>query len=351
MMHIIANRPGGSAKIFPLRPTGLPAMPASRPLAPKHPRRPPVCLLLPLLLAACSGHGPEGYQGYAEGEYVRVAAPYAGRLDRLQLQRGATAAKDAPLFVLEQENEAASRREAEERLNASQARLANLQTGRRAPELAAIEAQEAQARAAAALSAAQLQRQKKLFDAGFIGKEALDQVSTAAERDRQRVRELQAQLDTANLPARAQEIQAAEKDVASARAVLEQAQWRLAQKSVAAPVAGLVQDTFYVAGEWVPAGMPVVSLLPPQNIKLRFFVPETAVGGLKTGQDLSATCDGCAAPIPAKISYIAPQAEYTPPVIYSKESRAKLVFLVEARPTPADALKLHPGQPVDVVLK
>ena len=318
---------------------------------PLKPCKPLIVLPVILFLVACSGHGPESYQGYAEGEYIRIAAPYAGRLDHLQVQRGATAAKDSPLFVLEQENEAASRREAEERLKATEARLANLQSGRRAPELAAIRAQEAQARAAALLSAAQLQRQKRLFDAGFIGKEGLDQAVAAAERDRQRVAELQAQLETANLPARSQEIRAAEKDVASARAVLEQAQWRLGQKSVAAPVAGLVQDTFYVAGEWVPAGAPVVSLLPPQNIKLRFFVPETGIGALKVGQEVSAACDGCPAAIPAKISYIAPQAEYTPPVIYSKESRAKLVFLVEARPAPADATKLHPGQPVDVILK
>ncbi len=310
-------------------------------------------LLLPsaLLLAACSGHGPEGYQGYAEGEYVRVAAPCAGRLERLAIQRGATAAKDAPLFVLEQENEAASRREADERLNASLARLANLRTGRRAPELAAIHAQEAQAMAAAALSTAQFQRQKKLFEAGFIGKDALDQAGAAAERDRQRVLELQALLETANLPARAQEIHAAERDVASARAVLEQARWRQGQKNVASPVAGLVQDTFYVAGEWVPAGAPVVSLLPPGNLKLRFFIPETKIGALRLGQDVSVTCDGCPAPMAAKISYIAPQAEYTPPVIYSKESRSKLVFLIEARPLPADALKLRPGQPVDIVLE
>ena len=307
--------------------------------------------LLLLLLAACSGHGPDGYQGYAEGEYVRVASPYAGRLDRLQVQRGDSVAKDAPLFVLEQENEAAVRREAEERLKAAEARLANLQTGRRPPELAAIRAQEAQARAAATLSAAQLQRQKKLFDAGFIGKEGLDEATAALERDRQRISELQAQLDTANLPARPREIQAADKDVTSARAVLDQAQWRLGQKSVASPAAGLVQDTFYVAGEWVPAGVPVVSVLPPANLKLRFFVPETVVGALRLGQAVSAACDGCPAPVPAKISYIAPQAEYTPPVIYSKESRAKLVFLIEARPAPADALKLHPGQPLDVVVK
>ena len=111
----------------------------------------------------------------------------------------------------------------------------------------------------------------------------------------------------------------------------------------------LVQDTYYSEGEWVAAGNPVVSLLPPGNIKLRFFVPETEVGALKIGQAVRATCDGCAAPIAATITYISRQAEFTPPVIYSREQRAKLVFLIEARPEAADAVKLKPGQPLDVL--
>ena len=93
-----------------------------------------------------------------------------------------------------------------------------------------------------------------------------------------------------------------------------------------------MHDTLYSEGEWVAAGNPVVSLLPPGNLKLRFFVPETAVGALKLGQAVRAACDGCSAPIAAKISYISRQAEFTPPVIYSREQRAKLVFLIEARP-------------------
>jgi HlyD family secretion protein len=95
----------------------------------------------------------------------------------------------------------------------------------------------------------------------------------------------------------------------------------------------------------------VVSLLPPQNIKLRFFLPEEKLGTVKAGQAVSVSCDGCGAPIPARISYIATGPEYTPPILYSKDSRAKLVFLIEARPSPADAERLHPGQPVDVRLK
>ncbi|MDD5297936.1 MAG: HlyD family efflux transporter periplasmic adaptor subunit [Rhodocyclaceae bacterium] len=314
-------------------------------------RTSPTTALLVLLIAACSRPESGSLQGYAEGEYVRVAAPYAGRLEKLDAQRGTTVTKNAPLFVLEQENEAAGRREAEERLKTAQARHANLLTGRRAPELDAIGAEEDQARVAQKLSEAQLQRQEKLFAAGFIGREMLDQARTAAERDRQRVRQASAQLQTARLPARPEEIHAAERDVAAAKAALAQADWRLGQKTVASPVAGLVQDTLYVAGEWVPAGSPVVSLLPPQNIKLRFFLPEDKLGSVKTGQEVSVSCDGCGAPISARISFIATGPEYTPPVIYSKESRAKLVYLVEARPAPNDAPRLHPGQPVDVVLK
>jgi HlyD family secretion protein len=138
--------------------------------------------------------------------------------------------------------------------------------------------------------------------------------------------------------------------VDAARAQLAQNQWRLDQKAQAAPEAALVQDTFFSQGEWVPAGNPIVSLLPPRNIKLRFFVPEQRVGSLKLGQPVTVACDGCGAPIPAAISFVSPAPEYTPPVIYSKESRAKLVFLVEAKPKPEEAVRLHPGQPVDVAL-
>ena len=136
----------------------------------------------------------------------------------------------------------------------------------------------------------------------------------------------------------------------AARAQLAQTNWRVEQKSQDAPQAGLVYDTFFVQGEWVPAGRPVVSLLPPGNIKLRFFVPETAVGAIKVGQHVTVSCDGCGTPIPATVSYVSPQPEYTPPVIYSREERAKLVFLIEARPDATQATRLKPGQPVDVKL-
>jgi len=300
------------------------------------------------VLAACADEGPRIYQGYAEGEYVRVAAPFAGTLQSLAVKRGAQVKAGDPLFALEQENEAAARREAKERLRNAEAQLANLKKGKRAPELDAIRAQLAQAEAALKLSAVQLKRQEQLVAQNFISKERLDEARTAYDRDTQRVAELRAQLATARLAARPDEIKAAEYSVEAAKAALAQAEWRLAQKSVKAPVAGLVQDTHYVLGEWVTANAPVVSLLPPQNIKVRFFVREIELGAVKVGQKLAVTCDGCAAPLAAEVSFISPQAEFTPPVIYSRQERAKLVYLVEARPAPEDATKLHPGQPVEV---
>lgn len=310
----------------------------------------PACLFPILVLAGCGGENDASLQGYAEGEYVRVAAPFAGSLIQLAAQRGARVKAGDALYKLEQENEKAARLEAEQRLKSAEARLGNLQKGRRPDEVAAVEAQLAQAQAAVVLSQSQLKRDEKLVADGFISRERLDQTRTARDRDQARVNEFAAQLRVARLGARGDEIRAAEAEVEAARAAVAQSQWRLDQKSIKAPVSGLVQDTYYVAGEWVNAGGPVVSILPPENIKVRFFVPEPLLSKLRLGQGVTVGCDGCAA-LKASIGYIAPQAEYTPPVIYSKDNRSKLVFLIEARLAPADAVKLHPGQPVDVRLQ
>jgi HlyD family secretion protein len=299
-------------------------------------------------LAACTNDGERIYQGYAEGEYVRVAAPFSGTLQVLSVKRGAQVKPGDPLFTLEQENEAAARNEAQQRLQNAEAQLANLQKGKRPSEIEAIRAQLAQAEAALKLSATQLKRQEQLVEQNFIARERLDEARTAYDRDTQHRAELRAQLATAQLAARPDEIRAAQHSVGAAKAALAQAEWKLDQKSVKAPVAGLVQDTYFVRGEWVNANQPVVSLLPPENIKVRFFVEQSRLGAVRVGQKLAVACDGCAALIAAEVSFISPQAEFTPPVIYSRQERAKLVYLIEARPAPADAATLHPGQPVEV---
>ena len=281
---------------------------------------------------------------------MRVAAPFAGTLTELSVKRGDQVAAAAPLFALERENESAARREAGERLLAAEARLANLRSGKRLPEVETAAEQLQQARAMRELSAANVKRQQQLFASGFISGAALDDARAQVKRDEARVRELEAVVATTKMPARTDEIRAAEADARAAREVVAQSAWRLAQRAVAAPASGLVHDTYYVVGDWVPAGSPVASVLPPGNVKVRFYVAQTALGRLKRGQTLTVTCDGCAAPIAATIVFIADRAEFTPPVLYSKENQSKLVYLVEAKPAPADAAKLHPGQPVDVTL-
>ena len=169
--------------------------------------------------------------------------------------------------------------------------------------------------------------------------------------DEASVEQLKATLATAKLPTgRPDELRAAQADADSARQALAQADWRLGQRTIEAPQAGRVNDTYYVIGDFVPAGSPVVSLLPAANVKIRFYAPEPTLGRLKSGQSVSFTCDGCGAAMSATISFIADRAEFTPPVLYSRENRAKLVFLVEARPAADTAARLNPGQPVDVTL-
>jgi len=310
------------------------------------------CAIAALALgtAACTPTGERPIQGYIEGEYVRVAAPFAGALTQLSVKRGDQVSSGAPLFALERENEVALRREAEQQLQAAQARLENLRTGKRPPEVETVAEQLRQAMATRELSVANLNRLQKLHASGFVSAAGLDTARTEVKRDEAAVAQLQASVATAKLPARADEIRAAEADARAAREQLAQADWRLSQRAIASPVTGRVNDTFYVIGDWVPAGLPVASLLPPANVKVRVFVPEPVLGRIRPGQTITFSCDGCGPPMSAPITFISDRAEFTPPVLYSRDNRAKLVFLVEAKPAPDIAARLNPGQPVDVTL-
>jgi HlyD family secretion protein len=302
-------------------------------------------------LAGCSVEGSNTFQGYVEGEYVHVASPVGGRLDRLLVQRGQTVEAKAPLFQLESEEETAAKRQSDAQLKASQAQLADLRQGRRNPELDVAKAQLAQAIAAEQQAAVQLKRDEAQFEVGGIPRAQLDDSRANHAIKAARVRELQGQLEVSQLPARQDQIRAQDAQVAAARAASNQSDWRLDQKHISAAQAGLVVDTLYREGEWVQPGSPVVRMLPPQNVKVRFFVPQAVAGGLKPGRNVMLRCDGCEAEVPATVSFIANEPEFTPPVIFSNETRSKLVFMVEARPSVENAVRLRPGQPVSVTLK
>jgi HlyD family secretion protein len=301
-----------------------------------------------LLASACQPPPTPSWSGYLEGDYVYIAAPIAGTLNRLQVQAGELVERGAPLFELDASNESAARAQAEALLGSAQAQVANIAKGRRDDELAVTRAQLAQAQARQALAQVELRRQQDLFAQGFIAPARLDDARTALTQADARVAELRAALRVARLPARRDERSAASAQAEAASQVVSQTRWREQQKQQTAPVAARVSETYFRQGEWVPAGQPVLALLPAGAVKARFFVPETEIATLAPGQAVTLHCDGCGAPIAARITLLASEAEYTPPVIYSNAQRAKLVFRVEARPALADAARLRPGQPIEV---
>jgi HlyD family secretion protein len=308
-------------------------------------------VLLLLALGGCSRSRTANFQGYIEGEFVYLASSQSGHLEHLAVSRGQQVERGAPLFTLEAIEEKAAQHQAQQQLSAAEAQLADVQTGKRPPEIAVINAQLLQAQASARKSAQQRERDQTQYRSGGISREQLEATLAQASSDAARVSELQSQIDVARLPGRAQQLKAQSNQVQAARAVLAEADWRVDQKSVSARQAGLVFDTLYREGEWVAAGTPVVRMLPPQNIKVRFYVPQPVLGTLAIGRKVSLHCDGCAAEVPASITFVSPQAEYTPPVIYSNETRSKLIYMIEAHPSPEDAVRLHPGQPVAVRLQ
>jgi HlyD family secretion protein len=286
-------------------------------------------------------------QGYVEGEYVRIAPAVEGRLVTLAVARGDRVAAGAPLFTLEDTSAAAVHAESAASLARAEAELADLRRAWRPEEIAALEAQRDEAAASLRLSAAQLARQEHLVTRGDSPRERLDESRAAHQRDAARLAAIEAQLALARQAGSDQQIRAAAAAVEAAAAALAQAKWQLAQTAVAAPEAGLVTNTFHEPGEWVAAGVPVVELLPPAKLKLRFFVPEPELAAIRLGAAVTVDCDGCPE-MTAEITYIAPEAEFTPPVIFSQETRAKLVFLVEAHPREGAPAMLHPGQPVTI---
>lgn len=252
-------------------------------------------LLASNLLTGCSNANQQS-QGYVEGEYRYISANFAGTLQQLTVQRGDQIKAGQLLFTLEQQPEIAQLKQAEQQVQEDTAGL----------ELAQIE----------------YKRQQALFRKNATDKDSLDKART---------KYLQAKATLENV-----------------QAALTQAQWTHQQKTVTAPIAARVFDTYYLPGELVPANHPVLSLLAAQDIKIIFYITEPQLSQIKLGQTVKINCDNCQQTVNATINYISPEAEYTPPVIYSNETRNKLVFHIEAVPSLVDAEKLHPGQPVDV---
>jgi HlyD family secretion protein len=305
---------------------------------------------LMLLTASCSGEDHQTYQGYVEGEPLLVGAKATGQVSRVAVEAGARLDEGALLFILDADMALARRDQAKARLEQARARLENQLKGKRPEEIAVIDAQIREAQARLAVAQEEYERQRKLLAAKVASQKAFDRAKADRDVAAAEVERLKREKRTAALPAREDEIEAARNEVSAAEAALDEARAAVRDRSIYAPRAGTVQDVFFREGEVVSEGRPVVSVLPPDNRKVLFFVPEPALAAVRTGQSVHVGCDGCGEGENARITFISDDAEFTPPVIYSVHTRDKLVYKVEAVPANGRSA-LKPGQPVDVSLR
>ncbi len=289
------------------------------------------------------------WQGYAEADFVKVGPTQAGLLTAVNVSRGDMVKAGDLLFTQDSTDDLAARDQAAGLLAQAEKQLVNLQQSAKPTEIQLAQANLADANAVLARTAADLARGESLLPRGDATKQSVDQMRADYRSAQAKVEGLTAALAQARAPmGRQGEIDAQSAAVSALRSALQMAEWRLAQRRVVAPAAGRVADVMARPGETMAAGQAVVSLLPPENIFVRFFVPEPLLGQMHQGNRVALECDRCAAGLTATISFVSPQAEFTPPLIYSESSKSKLVFLIEARPPPEESIKLNPGEPVEV---
>jgi HlyD family secretion protein len=301
-------------------------------------------------LAGCGDQKANEFPGYMEADLVLVGSEQGGRVATLAVEEGQSVENGTPLFTLESEAQEAEVAAAGARVQEALARLADVKAELQRPgEIEVLEASLNQTKAMLQQASTTLDRTRKLFDKHWIAQAQLDDAIAQHDRNEAAVAEAERRIDAAKLPGRTDMIDAAAANTEAARHALSEAETNLAKRSVKAPAGGTVEEVYFRPGEVVNAGQAVLALLPPANLKVRFFVQEPVRAGLHVDQTVKVSCDGCQSELSAKISFIAREAEFTPPVIFSREQRQKLVFLVEARPLQATA-KLTAGQPVTVTL-
>lgn len=302
-----------------------------------------------LAVAGCGVLGADDpMTGYVEAELFYVAAPDSGWLVRSALQEGDVAKTGDVLCELDRDKQQAGVDQAREQLRQAEAKLQDLATGARKEEIEALEAQLSDARTALKLATVELERQSKLASRGVTSGSTLDQARAAFDSAGAKVQTAEANIAVARLGGRDAQKAAAKAERDAAAAALAQADWQLAQRTIAARRGGRVEEVFHRTGEFVTAGTPLLALLPDDALKVRFFVPEARLAALALGTPVEVVADGRTEPLAARISFIARSAEFTPPVIYSTHTRDKLVFLVEARLERPEGVR--PGLPVDVRL-
>lgn len=300
-----------------------------------------------VLLPSCSSENEESVLGYVEGEYIYVAPSTAGILKTLNVDRGDLVEAGAKLFALDPLQLNSSLEVARLKMAAAESTLKDLSKGARPEEITVLLKQQEELRLVLENEKKEYDRVQQLIKDGVISASDFDARETSWQVAQERLKEIEAQLAVANLGAREDQLSVAQRQVLIAEQGVKQAEKLLQESAPSAVVAGSVEDVFYRPGEFVKAGSPVVCLLPPENIKIRFFIPEKMVSKVQLGGMVRVLLSGRKEGISSRITFISRAAEFTPPVIYSLESRKKLVFMIEA--TPEESVQmLRPGLPVNV---
>ncbi|WP_176083815.1 HlyD family efflux transporter periplasmic adaptor subunit [Martelella sp. HB161492] len=288
----------------------------------------------------------QGWLGYVEADMLYIGAPSTARLTSLSVTEGDEAQAGQVLFTLESTSEQAAVDTAEATLARQQAALSLAKAPQYRPEeLQQLQAAKAEAEAALTYAKQALERARALYQQQTGTKANLDNAVSAFEQAKAALDKINAQIALGKLPQRDENIAEAEQAVSAARSDLAAAKAVVALKTISAPAAGSVQETYYRTGEVAPAGRPIVALLPPGNINIEFFVPEGDIASLKVGDKVALSCDGCNGEM-ATVSFMARSAEYTPPEIFSREERAKMVYRLKAKPDNPRSLPV--GLPVSV---
>lgn len=302
------------------------------------------------LFSACAAPPAALVVGYIEGEYVLLAPTASGQVAEVSVLRGERVEKGDVVARMEPTSAEITVAQAEAALAEAEANLANLREGKRPEEMAVLEASVVSAKAQAAEAQRISDRTLDLFRRGTVTQAELDRVETNVAQANAQLGEANAQLAVGGLAARAQEIKASQKRVEQASAALEQARWLLSEHQISAPASGSIDDVIRNPGDTAGPSAPILSLLPDGAVKLKLYIPQAAFSAVSVGTELAVQCDGCADNLRARVTYVSTQPEFTPPVIFSRETRQKLVFLIEAKPVGENAAQLQPGQIVDVSL-
>ncbi len=254
----------------------------------------------------------DSLQGYVEGELRYIASNFPGELLQLNVRRGDSVKIKQSLFVLEEQPEQSNYNVALNKVSAAKAQVNVLESEIKLAEL-------------------RYDRRMKLRKKNYVSQEEVD-------------------IERNFLEVSKKKLDAALANEKAAKDDLTRQTWQANKKRYETPISGLVFDTYFKPGEFVPAGQPVLALLALEDIKFVFFITEYQYNTIKQGNRVSVTCDGCKGPLYGTVYYISPKPEFTQPQIYSEQTRQKLTYLIEAHPDPSSASQLHPGQPISVRL-